>query len=107
YGWYLTNSGQTMHPVGQAKPNDLGLFDALGNANEWCTDAYAKYEPEKYDTATAQRTANAIILNDAPHVQRGGAFDVAAENLRSAVRYMDRPADRFHTNGIRPARTYP
>ncbi len=27
--------------VGGLKPNDLGLFDTLGNAWEWCHDALA------------------------------------------------------------------
>src|SRR5262249_54058742 len=38
YGWYQQNSGVRRHPVGQLKPNDLGLFDILGNADEWCSD---------------------------------------------------------------------
>ena len=30
-------------PAGRKQPNDLGLFDMLGNASEWCSDAYRKY----------------------------------------------------------------
>src|SRR5262249_10132556 len=45
-GWNNTNSGRTMHPAGLKQPNDLGLFDMLGNAYEWCTDPYQDYPPE-------------------------------------------------------------
>ena len=34
--WYSENSGGTLHPVGQKAPNKCGLYDMLGNAEEWC-----------------------------------------------------------------------
>src|SRR5262245_41180495 len=54
YAWFLTNSSQTatMHPAGGLKPNDLGLFDILGNAYEWCNDPYTgAYKPDPGDQA--------------------------------------------------------
>ena len=36
YCWYKKNSGGKLHPVGQKKPNALGLYDMIGNAMEWC-----------------------------------------------------------------------
>ena len=42
YGWYSNNAEHRMHPVGGKKPNDLGLFDVLGNAWEWVLDPYYK-----------------------------------------------------------------
>src|SRR5207249_9443110 len=38
YGWCYENSGVIFHPVGQLKPNDLGLFDILGYAFEWAQE---------------------------------------------------------------------
>ena len=36
YAWYYNNSDMRSLPVGLLKPNDLGLFDMLGNVYEWC-----------------------------------------------------------------------
>jgi formylglycine-generating enzyme required for sulfatase activity len=36
YAWTFMNSGGTAHRVADKIPNDLGLFDTLGNLQEWC-----------------------------------------------------------------------
>ena len=42
YAWYLGNSKDRAWPVGSLLPNDLGLFDMLGNMYEWCQEPYDK-----------------------------------------------------------------
>jgi formylglycine-generating enzyme required for sulfatase activity len=96
YAWYVLNSTATMHPVGTWKPNGLGLFDAHGNAWQWCQDAYDG--PTNKD--------HGEVRNAQKRVLRGGAFHRAAELARSASRGSYLPALRRYNGGFRVARTY-
>jgi serine/threonine protein kinase/formylglycine-generating enzyme required for sulfatase activity len=41
----------TLSPPGSLRPNDLGLFDMLGNAMEWCQEGTFYYQVGRYDPA--------------------------------------------------------
>ena len=36
--WYSKNSKKIKNPVGKKAPNELGIYDMIGNISEWCTD---------------------------------------------------------------------
>jgi len=38
YAWFTANSDFQTHPVGQKRPNGLGIYDMIGNVSEWCAD---------------------------------------------------------------------
>jgi formylglycine-generating enzyme required for sulfatase activity len=104
YAWYTKNSqDRWMLPVGSLKPNDLGLFDMLGNANQWCQDRLVYYTAgdDKEDIKDMKD-----INNDGSRVLGGGSFYVQASFVRSAIRYWFVPSDRVDAVGFRPARTF-
>ncbi len=43
--WYMHNSGNRSHPVGQKRPNRWGLFDMLGNAMEFTSSREVTRDP--------------------------------------------------------------
>ena len=99
-GWYESNSGRKIHPVGEKKPNDFGLHDTHGNVFEWCGDWYGSYElPVNPGDGERQMTKGGV-----PRVIRGGCFVNSAENVRSASRYYFTPELRSLNLGLRPAR---
>ena len=86
-------------PSGALLPNDLGLFDMLGNMYEWCQEAY--------DKARSDRLQNHMnILNESPRLLRGGSFINPPAYVRSAYRIWYAPSHRIINCGFRPARTY-
>lgn len=38
--WIMSNSKGKVHPVGLKLPNDLGIYDLIGNAAEWTDEFY-------------------------------------------------------------------
>jgi hypothetical protein len=42
HAWYQSNARLRSWPVGQKRPNDFGLFDALGNTYDWCQEGYGR-----------------------------------------------------------------
>ena len=106
YSWYSQNSQDRAWPCGQVKPNDLGLFDLLGNVYEWCQDQLGSSPANDY--AIAQLMANGSMVREKdPGLFRGGAFTDHAANVRSAYRNWVQPWNRSNNLGFRLARTCP
>jgi formylglycine-generating enzyme required for sulfatase activity len=96
--WYDGNSGNQTHPVGQKRPNGLGLYDMSGNVWEWCGDWYARGYYGK-----SPRNNPAGPSAGSGRVFRGGGWGGGPGFVRSAFRGWDSPGDRSHFLGFRLA----
>jgi formylglycine-generating enzyme required for sulfatase activity len=87
YAWYYENNEETIHKVGQKKPNAWGLYDMHGNAAEWVLDQLHDdwYRQFAGKEVPWQKTI-AWPTEEYPRVVRGGHFDSDAVDCRSAAR---------------------
>ncbi|MCW3462356.1 formylglycine-generating enzyme family protein [Chitinophaga nivalis] len=87
YAWFKENSDQKYHKVAQLKPNAWGLYDMLGNVAEWTMDQYE-------ETGVAQASGKDPWIHPTaktPRVVKGGNYQDAAPQLRSAARLKSDP----------------
>ena len=106
YAWYQANSKEHAWTCGSLFPNDLGLFDMLGNMYEWCQDSSNASKPAKEGIYNDIINISESIIEKNPRLLRGGSFDDHPANVRSAGRSWDAPSNRSTFNGFRPSRTY-
>jgi formylglycine-generating enzyme required for sulfatase activity len=115
YGWFTKNSESRSWPVGQLKPNDLGLFDMYGNAVEWLQEreGLVVYNTLREDPFLAARRQgpddqqDSVLAADekSNRVLRGGGFNDPERFATSRGRTFHPPVDRTIQYGFRVART--
>jgi formylglycine-generating enzyme required for sulfatase activity len=83
--WYDGNSSKATHPVGQKKPNELGLYDMSGNVWELCLDGYGEFPSGTVTDPVGPANEWALL------VARGGALNSGVARCRVAVRSLGVP----------------
>ena len=87
-GWFAENSDGRLHPVAQKGMAGYGLYDAHGNAPEWCRDRFAPQEEGPLvDPFVAPESP------DDARVVRGGSFKETVSGHLSEFRRGLVPTD--------------
>jgi formylglycine-generating enzyme required for sulfatase activity len=94
--WYTSNSGSKTHPVGQKKPNALGIYDMTGNVWEWCSDWYGNYSGGSQTNPQGATSGSYRVL-------RGGGWYYVARYCRVSDGISDGPGYRSSCSGFRLA----
>jgi formylglycine-generating enzyme required for sulfatase activity len=105
YAWYQATSPERTRPVGQKRPNDLGLFDMLGNVWQWCQESAQYYPAGSRGKPVPDEEEVGEIFDRQIRIFRGGAFGGRPTLLRSACRQYGRPGAQIDGLGVRVART--
>ena len=101
-GWYHENSGGKTHPVGQKQANEVGVYDLLGNVEEWVQDCWN----DSY--AGSPSDGQAWEWGDCSRrVLRGGCWGTFPGFIRLAYRHGSTADTRYENLGFRLARSLP
>ncbi len=97
--WHSNNSSGITHPVGQKRPNELGLYDMNGNVLEWCWDWFDTYAEAGTKNPSGPAAGSCRVI-------RGGGYDNYGRwYLHTSSRYNYPPGVISPDQGFRLVRS--
>ncbi len=96
--WYDYNSFGLTQSVGAKEPNELGVYDMLGNVWEWVGDWYDRFY---YKDSPLKNPAGPKY--GAERVSRGCSFNSSEGHCRESLRNYNKPGSRTIYLGFRLA----
>ncbi|MEQ1828914.1 MAG: SUMF1/EgtB/PvdO family nonheme iron enzyme, partial [Pirellula sp.] len=101
--WHMLNSREKILSIpGRLKPNELGLFDALGNVAEWCLDEFDVRTP---GMRNKKNDIEGALGGNISRIIRGGSIYSMSEDVRASEYSNFFPSYREGNTGFRIART--
>lgn len=104
YVWYKDNSDGKLHPVGQKKPNQLGLYDMYGNVWEWVEDDFLSRDlqgrTEVKDHITRVEKATRGVIRGSDYKS-----NIAGSSVRNYFPYNYKGSNPQQVIGLRVARS--
>ena len=94
YAWFNENSLHTTHPVGMLNPNKWGLYDIIGNVEEWCHDWKKRYPSQAVTDPRGPESGSKRIC-------RGGSEFNGIVNCESGKRSKWKPDYKTSSLGFR------
>ncbi len=85
--WFSGNAENRSHEVARLPPNDLGLYDMLGNVMEWTNDWKGPFAQTKVNDFLGAREPGTVP----ERVVKGGAFSYDMRYLRYSGRSANYP----------------
>jgi formylglycine-generating enzyme required for sulfatase activity len=112
--WYRANSGGRTHRVALKKPNDYGLYDMLGDVDEWSADPFWPNPADSNDPSELARlgfpmlppsfiTAQKQPPANVSRVVRGASWDNDSYFVSVSNRMRYDPENRHQNVGFRCA----
>lgn len=81
YAWHFQNSDGKTHPVGLKKPNAFGLYDTVGNVQEWVQDCWHEENNKLPVSVSSFNNSDCVI-----RLALGGSWNSNTQDLRSSNR---------------------
>lgn len=94
--WYSSNLSSSPHQVGTKAPNELGIYDMIGNVCEWCSDWFSSRYYSSIPTTNPTGPTSG-----SKRVHRGGGWNYDASSCPVAYRSYCTPDDRLNYLGFR------
>jgi len=100
-GWHSANSNDKHKAVGYKQPNELGIYDMSGNAQEWCSDwyMYTYYGQSPVDNPDGPITGTEKVI-------RGGSSKGNTSLAKVHVRHKTDPKYPNAITGFRVVTPY-